>query len=76
MLPVNSHPNPEKVSLKMLKMQAQAWLNPFTTEASFCVLSAMAFNTQKRALVVKGGPSLDVRLLKIDPHTEIIKKNK
>ena len=29
-------------------------LNPFTTEARFCVLNATAFITQKRASVVKG----------------------
>ena len=29
-------------------------LNPFTTEAHFYVLNAIAFSTKKRALVVKG----------------------
>ena len=37
--------------------------NPFTTEARFYVLNAMAFSTEKRASVVKGS---------IDPEKNIM----
>ena len=53
-----------RISLKplvgLLSYYIHTSLNPFTTEARFCVLNAMAFSTQKRSSVVKGLRGVDV----------------